>query len=134
VIPRLAKDIANEMPELKGFSERNIGRMIGFYREYPELGLILPRAVAKLAARWDLPVVREVFPKLPWAHHVALMGKVKDPNARVWYMCQTLERGWSRDVLALQIDGGAYERAGKAIHNCRRLQERASAWRRPFAD
>lgn len=34
VIPRLAKDLRNELPEVKGFSERNIGRMIAFYREY----------------------------------------------------------------------------------------------------
>ena len=30
VIPRLAAELKNELPELKGFSERNIGRMIAF--------------------------------------------------------------------------------------------------------
>ena len=49
VIPRLSKDIANDFPELKGFSERNIGRMIAFYQEYPQLFPILPPAVAKLS-------------------------------------------------------------------------------------
>lgn len=49
VIPRLARDIANDMPEVKGFSERNIGRMIVFYREYPDLTAILPTASAKLS-------------------------------------------------------------------------------------
>src|SRR5580658_3445607 len=34
VIPRLAKDIAKDMPEVKGFSERNIGYMIRFAHEY----------------------------------------------------------------------------------------------------
>ena len=34
VIPRLARDIRNELPEVKGFSERNIGRMIAFFRNY----------------------------------------------------------------------------------------------------
>lgn len=33
VISRLSKDIRNELPELKGFSERNIGYMIRFARE-----------------------------------------------------------------------------------------------------
>src|SRR5256885_16651771 len=37
VIPRLAKDLHNELPEEKGFSERNIKRMLAFYREYPSL-------------------------------------------------------------------------------------------------
>lgn len=46
VIPRLAADLQNELPEEKGFSARNIGRMIAFYREYP----ILPQPAAKLPA------------------------------------------------------------------------------------
>lgn len=37
VIPRLAGDLKNELPEVKGFSERNIKRMLRFYREYQDL-------------------------------------------------------------------------------------------------
>lgn len=48
VIPNLSKDIRNELPEVKGFSERNIGRMIAFFREYPCLDQFLPQPVAKL--------------------------------------------------------------------------------------
>lgn len=48
VIPRLAADLHAEFPEMRGFSERNIGRMIGFFQEYPALFSILPQAVAKL--------------------------------------------------------------------------------------
>ncbi len=47
VIPRLAKDIRNDMPEVKGFSGRNIGYMIRFAREYGSLS-ILQQPVAKL--------------------------------------------------------------------------------------
>ena len=39
VIPRLALDLKNDLPEQNGFSERNIGRMIAFFREYPNLPL-----------------------------------------------------------------------------------------------
>ncbi len=46
VIPRLSKDIHNELPQIKGFSERNIGYMIRFAREYETS--ILQQAVAKL--------------------------------------------------------------------------------------
>ncbi len=48
VIPRLSKDLRNELPEIKGFSERNLKRMIRFYREYPFLCLEVPQAVAQL--------------------------------------------------------------------------------------
>jgi len=48
VIPRLAVDLKNELPEVKGFSERNIGYMIRFAREYGHRP-ILQQSVAKLA-------------------------------------------------------------------------------------
>jgi predicted nuclease of restriction endonuclease-like (RecB) superfamily len=51
VIPRLARDIANDMPEIKGFSERNIGRMIAFAREYPAMKEFLPQVAAKIIDR-----------------------------------------------------------------------------------
>ena len=34
VIPRLAKGLRNELSEVKGFSERNLDRMMSFYKEY----------------------------------------------------------------------------------------------------
>lgn len=48
VIPRLAKELKNELPELKGFSERNIDRMIAFYRAYSNPVEFSPPTVAKL--------------------------------------------------------------------------------------
>lgn len=128
VIPRLSRDIRNEMPEVKGFSERNIGRMIAFYREYPALKTtipplpvaelpdapILPTALAKFEAT---AIVQPLVAQLPWAHNVLLMEKVRDLAVRKWYMQSTLQQGWSHDVLALMIDGRTHERQGKAITN-----------------
>ncbi|HAB16981.1 MAG TPA: PDDEXK nuclease domain-containing protein [Verrucomicrobiota bacterium] len=48
VVPRLARDIANDLPEVKGFSERNLGRMIVFAREYPGLMEVSPQVAAEL--------------------------------------------------------------------------------------
>ena len=45
------------------------------------------------------------------------MEKVKDFSTRRWYMEQALANGWSRNVLALQIDARAHARHGKAISN-----------------
>lgn len=49
VIPRLSRDLKNELPEVKGYSERNLKRMIRFYREYPLLRNEVPQAVAQLS-------------------------------------------------------------------------------------
>jgi predicted nuclease of restriction endonuclease-like (RecB) superfamily len=134
------------MPEVKGFSERNMGRMIAFYREYPHgepispqavaklpspLGAgradaaqgnqavspILPRAVAKLSADQWAAMVQPLVAQLPWGHNVLLMERIKDLPARLWYMHQTLAEGWSRNVLALMIDSRAHLRQGQAITN-----------------
>jgi len=53
VIPHLSRDIRNELPEIKGFSERNLKRMIAFYREYSVLKAIVPQPVAQLPADID---------------------------------------------------------------------------------
>lgn len=50
VIPRLSRDLRNELPEVKGFSERNIKLMVQFHREYPTLFPIGQRLVAQLPA------------------------------------------------------------------------------------
>lgn len=67
VIPRLARDIRNELPEEKGFSERNIKRMLRFYREYPNILPIMPQAVAQLqqAENKDVLKVPQAVGQLP---------------------------------------------------------------------
>ncbi|OGA56304.1 MAG: hypothetical protein A3F77_14400 [Betaproteobacteria bacterium RIFCSPLOWO2_12_FULL_67_28] len=135
VIPRLALELKNELPELKGFSERNIKRMLAFHRMYPNPEALSPPAVAMLTPGGKVPqamaqtrlgskVPQAVallqdgpFWSVPWAHHVILMEKVKDLPARRWYMEQTLANGWSRNVLALQIDARAHARQGRAVSN-----------------
>ncbi len=132
VIPKLARDIRNELPEVKGFSERNISYMIRFAKEYGE-PLILQQAVAKLSKGQNAEKVpqtvaqlhqREILGKLhqtilkiPWGHNIILMEKVKDMSSRLWYMQKTIENGWSRNVLNLMIDGNAHQREGKAVTN-----------------
>jgi len=125
VIPRLARDIRNELPEQKGFSERNIKLMVQFHRTYPTLfpddAEILPQPVAKLAGAAGAvaapPVIGQpLVAQLPWSHNVLLLA-VKDEAVRLWYVEQALQNGWSRNVLKLQIDSRAHARQGKLASN-----------------
>jgi predicted nuclease of restriction endonuclease-like (RecB) superfamily len=121
VIPRLARDLHNELPEEKGFSERNIKRMLAFYREYPQLEFV-PQAVAQMLTGKNGPQPVALFPSdlllaVPWGHHAELMAKVKDPATRHWYMQATVQHGWSRNVLLMQIESAAHRRQGKAVSN-----------------
>ena len=133
IIPRLARDIRNELPEVKGFSERNIGYMVRFFREYGEPP-ILQQAVAKLpgsptkdktlfqsgektSSKSNHLKLQQHVAKIPWGHNILLMEKVKDLPIRLWYIRQTIEQGWSRDTLATMIRKKAYERHGQAVCN-----------------
>lgn len=69
VIPRLAADLAREMPDARGFSERNLMRMLRFAREYPAAQLegggsderMVPQAVAPLAGPApNLPTIEAI--------------------------------------------------------------------------
>ena len=53
---------------------------------------------------------------MPWGQNIELLA-VKDPAARLWYAEAVLENGWSRPVLAAQIDTNAHARHGKALTN-----------------
>ncbi len=121
VIPRLAKDLHNELPEEKGFSERNIKRMLAFYREYRDLSFV-PQAVAQTESTLKVPppvalLSAELVLALPWGHHALLMEKIKDITTRLWYMQATFTNGWSRNVLAMQIETAAHQRSGNATSN-----------------
>lgn len=133
VIPRLSRDLRNDLPGIKGFSKRNLGRMIRFYREYPTLmpnvpkeaallslddrDPILPQPVAKLAPAAEPERLAEAVLALPWGHNFVLIERVKDLRARHWYMQQTLDQGWSRNVLELMIKSQAHERQGEPTTN-----------------
>ena len=123
VIPRLAQDIRNELPEQKGFSERNLKLMVQFFHTYPSLfadaSAIGQPPVAQLNSDVSTPteIRQPAFAQLPWAHHVLLMQSVKDEATRHWYAQQALANGWSRNVLKMQIDSQLHLRQGAAINN-----------------
>ena len=121
VIPRLARDLHNELPEEKGFSERNIKQMLAFYREYAQLPFVQQPA-AQIEAEQKMPQAAALFTAelilaLPWTHHAVLMAKVKDHATRSWYMQAALEHGWSRNILLMQIETAAHQRHGQAASN-----------------
>jgi predicted nuclease of restriction endonuclease-like (RecB) superfamily len=100
VIDRLAGDLREAFPEMKGFSPRNLKYMRAFATTWP-----------------DRRIVQASLAQLTWYHHIALMEKLDNPESRLWYAAKTLEHGWSRNILALQIESHAHRRQGKAQTN-----------------
>jgi predicted nuclease of restriction endonuclease-like (RecB) superfamily len=93
VIPRLAKDIKNELPELKGFSERNIKFMVQLFKEYESDAAIGKQAVSQLEN------VKRLVSQIPWGHNILLMQRIKEKAIRTWYIEQTIQNGWSRKMI-----------------------------------
>lgn len=100
VVDRLSRDLRNMFPDAKGFSPRNLKYMRTFAEAWP-----------------DGEFVQAVLAQLPWYHQLALLDKLQTVEERQWYAAQTLENGWSRNVLVMQIESGLRQRTGTAITN-----------------
>lgn len=105
-IDNLAKDIKSAYPNSTGYSVRNLKYMAKFAVMFP-----------------DEKFVQEVLAQITWYHNITLMDKVKDVNKYIWYAKETIENGWSRNVLVHQIESGLYERQAivKKISNFEKL-------------
>ena len=94
---RLARELRNNLPEVKGFSDRNIKRMLAFYRAYPgpetrrrAADRRTPSAAGESAASCGtnqcIPksaaacgtIVDSLLSSIPWFHRIILIEKVKD--------------------------------------------------------
>jgi predicted nuclease of restriction endonuclease-like (RecB) superfamily len=100
VIDRLAADLHEAYPEMKGFSARNLLFMRSFGAAYP-----------------DAQMVKQLVSQLPWGHVIKLLQRVKEPAVREWYVREAIAHGWSRSALEQRIDAGAHGRHAKALTN-----------------
>ena len=100
VIDRLSQDLRQEFPELKGLSRTNLLYMRAFAEAYSEE-----------------QIVQQVVGQIPWGHNLMILDKVKDLAARRWYAQQVTTNGWSRNILAMQIQSQLYQRQGQAVTN-----------------
>ena len=79
---------------------------------------VIDRLSADLSAAYpDAQIVKQLVSQLPWGHVIRLLQRIKDPDTRHWYVKASIEHGWSRNILEMQIDAHAHERHGKAITN-----------------
>jgi len=100
VIDRLAADLRDAFPDMRGLSTRNLLSMKLFAAAFPEG-----------------PIAKQPVSQLPWGQVIRLLQMVKDPAARDFYIQQTLTHGWSRSILELQIQNQLHLRSGKAQNN-----------------
>lgn len=103
VMEQVAKDLRHAFPDMKGLSLSNLKYMARFAAAWPE-GIIGQQAADQI----------------PWFHNCVIIEKVKTRTLREWYIKKTIEHGWSRSVLELQIESAAHLRAGASQNNFER--------------
>ena len=117
LIATLAQRLTRDMG--RGFDERNLWYMRGFYLAFPILNAPrseLPDPEKLNAARSELAIrhpTRDespaLRPELSWTHYRLLLG-VEDATAREWYLLEAAEQHWSTRQLERQISVLYYER------------------------
>ncbi len=128
VIDRLSKDLGSEFPDLQRFSRTNlyyVKKFYKFFRAFSDQEQIVPRVggqiessiVPRIGTQTIPPIVHHLGGQLPWSHIKIILDKLTDHKETLFYIAQTIENGWSRDVLALQIKSNLFARQGKAITN-----------------
>lgn len=100
VIERLARDLSDAFPDIRGFSSRNLKYMAFFAQHCPN------------ALFGQQPAAQ-----LPWFHVVTLLTKLASPAEREWYAQQTVLLGWSRSTLEQNVKNRLQQRQGVAVTN-----------------
>jgi predicted nuclease of restriction endonuclease-like (RecB) superfamily len=94
VVSELARYIAQNDPEVKGFSDKNLWRMKQFYETYQ-------------ANETLMPLVRE----LPWTHNMIIFSRCKTTEEREYYLKLATSERLTKRELDRQIDASHFERS-----------------------
>lgn len=100
VIDDLAQDLRSAFPENKGFSKQNLWYMRQFATSYSKN-----------------EIIQQAVGEIPWGHNIAIFTKIKDKKTRKWYIAKTIENGWSRNILLMNIESESHLSLGVAQTN-----------------
>ena len=131
----LSKDLKEANQKATCFSEGNLKYMKNFYymyQPYFEIGQQVADQFQngkntqqlveqKSKNQFGQQVADQIWKDItstPWGHHMLLIDKfLSNPKKALFYIHQTVENGWSRNMLLNFIGTGLYERQGKALTN-----------------
>ena len=128
-IDQFSKDLKKDFPDVGGFSPKNLRYCRAFYNFYTkdsnwqQIVAILKKnescqqIVAENKELNPNKIIPEITGKIPWGHNIHVFTKSNDLEEAFFYINETVENGWSRDVLALQLKSSLYKRQGNSITN-----------------
>ena len=93
VVEQLARYLAQQHPELKGFNRRNLFRMRQFYDTYQGDEKVSP-----------------LVTQLSWTHNMMILSGCKYPEEREFYLQLCVREKWSKRELERQLKGALFAR------------------------
>ena len=128
IVEQMAKDLKRELPDTNGFSRTNLFAMRKFYLFYKDSYLVhqVGGQIENTSSNTDNELVQQlggqlsnesILCKIPWRHHIAILSNCSTIKESLFYIQQTIQNNWSRNILEIQIESKLIERQGKAINN-----------------
>ena len=105
LINQISLDLKEEFPDMSGLSTSNLKYCKRFYL---------------FCSSNDVSIGQQLVDQIPWGHNIMIFSKSNTIFEAKFYIEQTIENNWSRDVLANQIKTNLYNRIGKPINNFNR--------------
>ena len=92
-VEALAEYIQKRQPNARGYSARNLWRMMQFYETYR-----------------DLPKLSPLVTELSWTHNLLILSRCKREEEREFYLRVCLREKWGKRELERQLGGALFER------------------------
>ncbi len=93
VVEQMSKDLISEFGEKSGYSTQNLWYMRQFYLAYK-----------------DSPNLQQLVGEIPWSSNILIFSKCKGDSKKEYYIKNTIQNGWNRNVLMHHIKTDLFSR------------------------
>lgn len=93
VVEKMSQELQNEFGQKRGYSTQNLWYMRQFYLVYK-----------------DFPNLQRLVGEIPWGSNILIFSKCKEYDEKEYYIKNSIENGWNRNVLMHHIKTDLYKR------------------------
>ena len=93
IVEQMSKDLIDEFGERSGYSTQNLWYMRQFYLAYINKSNL-----------------QQLVGEIPWGQNILIFSKCKDTKEQEYYIKNTIEYGWNRNVLLHHIKTNLFKR------------------------
>lgn len=93
VVEEMSKDLKAEFGEKSGYSTQNLWYMRQFYNTYK-----------------DYANLQQLVGEIPWGSNILIFSQCKDASEREYYINNTIQFGWNRNILMHHIKTNLFKR------------------------